>query len=174
MARKRGRESVGDMVRSLGLVTLFVAGLLLLLPHHRQQSVKVVDYATDLQTARRTAGYRVLAPEALPPRWRATSSRVTVAEQAGGPVAFHLGFVTPTDRYAALEEGDGDPAAFLTARAGDKLARLNSVDVGGQSWEQVRNGKGVVFLVRSVGRASVVLGGGAELAELEALAGSLR
>ncbi|MDQ6650831.1 MAG: DUF4245 domain-containing protein [Actinomycetota bacterium] len=174
MARKRGRESVGDMVRSLGLVTLFVAGLLLLLPHHKQQPVKVVDYSADLATARRAAVYPVVAPEGLSPRWRATSSRVQVSDRVGEPVAFHLGFVDPADHYAALEESDGDATAFLDSHAGSKLAHLGTVDVGGQPWEQLRDGKGVLSLVRTTGRATVLVGGGAGLAELRELAGALR
>ena len=62
----------------------------------------------------------------------------------------------------------------MTAEAGDKLARLGTVDVGGQPWEQVRNGEGVLSLVRTAGRATVVVGGGAGLDELRTLAGSLR
>ena len=72
----RGRESVGDMVRSMSLVLVVVAVVFLLtLRDEPHQTVHRVDYSEQLQEARQVAPYDVLAPVGLGGRWKATSAR---------------------------------------------------------------------------------------------------
>jgi len=110
-AKRRGFETTGDMVRSLllVLVLVFVVVALTVQPHP-DSVVHRFDYSGALAQAQDQARYDVLAPIALPDSWVPTSARTT---RAGTAVSWHVGFVTPADDYAALEQSDGRPAAFI-------------------------------------------------------------
>src|SRR4051794_12019348 len=97
----RGQEVAADMVRSLGVVLLFVlvAGAWFIFGRSRPDPVRAIDYQPELRAARAAAPYHVLAPVGLPPSWRATSARHAVGD-GGSTLAFHLGLVTPRGRYA--------------------------------------------------------------------------
>src|SRR5262245_7898930 len=77
-ARPRGRESAGDLLRSLAVVLVIVLAVLALgLGRHEGSSVSRVDLAGELAGARSVASYAVLGPVGLPAGWRATSARST-------------------------------------------------------------------------------------------------
>lgn len=167
--RPRGFETVGDMVRSLGLVLVLVALFMLGLPRPHREAVTVVDYSLELAQARRAAPYPVLAPSGLSPRWRATSVRLS---GEGGATRWHLGFVTPDDEYAALEQSNegGDFEARMTAAG----APDGTSSVAGRGWERrLRTSKEQRSLVLRSGGVVTIVTGTASYAELEALAASL-
>ena len=172
-SRRRGRETARDMVLSLGLVLVVIVVAVTVRQHRSVDPVRVVDYTSDVDLARSKATYPVLAPAGLPARWRPTSSRATLPPTRKGPVALHIGFVTPKDEYAALEESDTDTAAFVADQTG-ATDPIGTVDVAGQPWQQYRNRRGELSLTRQVGPAVVVVTGSAALPELQELAASLR
>lgn len=168
------RQAVLDMVRSLGLVMIFVALVFFIgrPSGSNEQRVRIADYGDAVRSARTVAAYQVIAPEGLPAGWRATSARVIPAG-ARGSAGLHIGFVTPTERYAALEESDG-PSEDVILRVLGRPAELNGVSIGGQTWRQFRAEDGGVSLVRTYGPATVIVTGTARLDEASTLAGSLR
>lgn len=170
--KKRGTESVSDMVRSLGLVLGFVVVLVAIgapqLLMHKRAPVHVVDIRADVAAARAAATYPVLAPVGLPARWRPTSSRVL----GSGAVGLHIGYVTPTDSYAQLEETS--LGGFVTQSVGKGATALPEVDVAGQTWQQWRAGNKDLVLARQDGNRAVVVRGTADTAELRTLITSLR
>jgi hypothetical protein len=154
------------------LACLVIVGLVLLItPRRNQDAVPVVDYRGDLAGLTAVAPYTVLAPRGLPPKWQATSSRLTGTRN--GPVAWHLGFYTPQGRYAALEESD---------ERGDFVARMTSAGrpdgalaVGGATWQRsLRDDKNQRSLVLRQAGVTLVVTGTASYGELAVLAGSLR
>lgn len=178
--RKHGNETVADMARSLGLVLAFVLLFLLIGPSRELifptgphgTTVKTVDAAAQVAAARQAAAYPVLAPRGLPAGWRPTSARVARAPAAAGSSAtLHLGYVTPRDRYLALEEGDA--AGFAAGQLGKGATSLTEVEVAGQPWQQWRKASGELALSRTAEGRGVVLSGSADLAELRAFAASL-
>lgn len=172
---KRGRETAGDMVRSLGIVLLLVVVIWWLArpPATDVQEVRVVDPASDVQ-AFTAAEPGAPVPAGLPEAWRSTSSTLTPE-----PVGLRIGYVTPSGAFAEYAASTGPRAEHLEAQVGDDVRTLEPVQVGGASWEQLRDGNGSLSLVRSYGDVTVVLGGlrakggPASLAELQALAASL-
>jgi hypothetical protein len=169
--KKRGTEVVSDMLRSLAVVGVIIVPLWLLIPHHTAQRVTVIDYSTALNQAERLSAHQVLAPAGLPATWRATS--VSTSGGSGGPVVFHLGFVTPAGDYAALEESNGSRDGYLTTLLGKTAKPLGDVRVGAASWRSVRGTDGRVALVGPAGPLTVVVKGTARLSELTAFAASL-
>ena len=179
--RKHGDETVADMARSLGLVLGFVLLFLLIGPTRElifptgphRTAVKTVDAAQQVAAAREVAAYPVLAPRDLPAGWRPTSARYAAAPAAAGSsVTLHLGYVTPRERYLALEEGDA--AGFVAGTLGKGAQRLPDLDIGGQPWQQWRTAAGELALSRTAGGRSVVITGSAGLDEVRTFAGSLR
>jgi hypothetical protein len=170
--KKRGTEVVGDMLRSLAVVGLIIVPLWLLIPHHTNQRVTVIDYSTALSQAERLSSQQVVAPAGLPATWRATS--VSVSGGSGHPVVFHLGFVTPAGDYAALEESNGPADGYLQTLLGKTPQGLNDVRVGAVSWRSLRGTDGRVALVSPSTPMTVVVKGTARLGELTTLATSLR
>ncbi|MBA3619023.1 MAG: DUF4245 domain-containing protein [Acidothermales bacterium] len=175
--RRRGRETVADMVRSLGVVLLIAGALVLLAPRADRDPVTVVDFRPQLAAARADAPYPVLGPEGLPADWRSTSVRL---RGTGGVTTWHIGFVTPDQEYAAVEQSNDATAVFVrdVTREGRPAG---NVDLAGQTWQRYDSGSGdersLVRAAASGGSseaASVVVTGTAEWAELEVLASSLR
>ena len=166
------------MVRSLGVVVLIAGALVLLAPRADRAPVTVVDYRPQLAVARSEAPYPVLGPAGLPADWRSTSVRL---RGASGVTTWHIGFVTPDDEYAAVEQSDGPAAAFVRDVTGQGRP-AGSVELAGQTWQRYDPGDADQrSLVRpavsgggSPDAASVVVTGSAEWAELETLARSLR
>lgn len=170
-ARPRGRQTVGDMLRSL-LVVLALVFLAVALSARSDSGLRVrpVDYGSALAAAREQAPYDVLAPVGLPSGWTATSARVG---RAGDAITWHLGFVTPTGTYAGLDQGDGRAAAVVDTVARDARA-AGTTTVGGLRWRRLAGGQPEPrALVLEAERVTTVVAGGASWAELRTLARAL-
>jgi hypothetical protein len=168
----RGRKTAGDMVRSLAVVLVLVAVIVAFnVAQQPDQMVQRVDYPAALSLARSQASYDVLAPDPVPAGWRVSSART---ERAGGGVAWHVGFVTSSEEYAALEQTDGARRTFVDRFAGG--ARPDGqVDVGGVRWHRLAGGSPEErALVRDSGGVTTVLAGSASWDDLERLASALR
>jgi hypothetical protein len=176
MARRRGTETLGDMARSLGLVLVLVAliGGFAILSSPREPTVRDVDVAPVLTSARQSAPFEVLAPAGLPAGW--TTSQVSF--DGGGDVAtLRLNYVTDAGGYVGLvQTNDGDVADVVAAEVPDATADGQSVVVG-QTWPRWRETGGDApdrALVRDVGDSVVVLFGSAGYSELDEVAARLR
>jgi hypothetical protein len=167
----RGRKTVSDMVRSLALVLVLVAVIVAFnVAQQPDRVVQTVDYPAALAEARSLAAYDVLGPEPVPAGWRVTSART---ERSGGGLAWHVGLVTSTEEYAAVEQSDGDRRALLdTVASGARPA--GTADVAGQSWRRLTGGDPEErALVRTADRVTTVVAGNAPWSQLRVLAGSL-
>ena len=170
--KKRGTEVISDMVLSLAAVLVVIVPLWVLIPHHTKQHVTVVDYKPVLSEGRRASTVPLLAPQGLPSTWRPTS--VSAAGGHGKPFRFHLGYLTPSNQYAATEQSNGTSAALVTSVAGRKPQALPPVHIGAATWQQVKGANGRLTLVAPPGPTAVVVTGTAGLPELTTLAASLR
>ena len=169
--KKRGRETAGDMVRSLGLV---MAGVVVVFffaqpPDSDTERIRPVDAAGDISALRADVPAAPV-PGDLPDRWVSTVSSLT-----GEPRGLRIGYNTPSGEYAeyAASTAPADQSVEdLTGRG----ERLDPVDVGGAAWQQYRDADGSLSLVRAYGAVTVVVGtmrATAPLSELRVLAGSL-
>lgn len=158
------------MVRSLAAVLGAVLVILWLTPRPDQDPVTVIDYGVPLQQARSAAPYDIVAPEGLPERWRPTSARTTSSAEG---VVWHLGLVTPQDRYAAVAQRPASPAAVSIA-AGTGRDEGGAAGIAGSAWQRRVRDDGERSLWRADERTIVAVTGDASWAELEQLAGALR
>ncbi len=176
MAKKRrGFETVGDMVRSLGVVLAVVLVIVLITIRTHGQQVRVVDYTSTLTEARRVAPFAVLAPEKLPTEWEATSGDYSPSQVTGkaGIVLWHVGYVTPAQQYAGFEQTNDTVAHVLDAQIGP-VRQDGASAVNGVTWTRWTgdNGRHAISLVQ--GKASLVVHGTAGWPELEQFAAALR
>lgn len=185
--RRRG-GTVGDMVRSLAVVVAVVAAMVILIPRPSGTPAREVDYTQVVTQAVVAADYPVLAPDELPSGWRATSARV--AEAPGeGSAWFHLGVLTASGEYAAVEQVDGsaeDRRRFvwdMTTEgqpAGTSLVAATAGRPGPATWDRLLRVSGeqerrsLLLPPADPDHPTVVVTGTASWQELEQLAGTLQ
>lgn len=169
--RRRGRETVGDMVRSLAVVLVVVfAVVALTVRQDPSGQPRRIDYSATLAQARSQAPYDVLAPVGLPRAWRATSARTGPEGSAYG---WHLGLVTPAGDYAGVEQSNAGRASLVDSVAAG-ATRDGRVRLGGRSWQRLTGGSPEKrALVLGGAGSSTVVAGSASWAELRRLAGAL-
>lgn len=178
--RSRLRQTGLDMVRSLGLVTLLMLGVLWLVHPRTPDAVREVDWRPVAQSAAEAADYEVLAPAATL-RWPATSARVE--REGDGTVVWRAGYVTPAGQYAGLLQRGAFPEQAARARqdwidAETRNGRPEgTVTIGDRQWTRLvgeRDPDERRTLLRVDAGTVTMLTGSASWAELEALAAGLR
>jgi hypothetical protein len=123
------------MLRSLAVVLAFIAAIWLLSLFSRSPTpdpVPTIDYTAQLQAARQTAPYDVLAPTPLPRGWRATSVSAT-GDSTG--FTWQMGFLTGQTEYVELEQSNVNPAAFVAAETEGSSADGTTL-VEGERWQR--------------------------------------
>ena len=176
-ARRRGLETVGDMVRSIAVVGVFVVILFLVVWWQRPEGARgPVDRSVDVpgvfQEAAVSAGFPLLEPTGLPDGWTPTSAWVEGELSSGvGGVVVHAGYLTPAGSYAEVKQTDGD-AALAVRTWTDGAKRTGAVTIDGQQWQTWESASRKA-LVRRDGGTTRVVTGKADWPELTVLAGSL-
>jgi hypothetical protein len=172
------RRTVGAMFGAMTVVLLLIGAVALItFRPSGGDEVRVVDYADELDAARRAAPYSVLAPVGLD-GFRATSVRYTSTEDG---IVWHLGFVSPLEEYVGLDQTDGPAESFvddLTEGAVALDGSDGSVEVAGRSWQRYdeggdTDGERVRGLVTHAEGATVLVSGTAGWGELEEFAAAL-
>lgn len=173
-SQRRSGYKVSNMLIALGVMFGIVILAVLIVPRRSYEAVKVVETRDVIRGAQRVAPYPVLVPAGLPDRWRPTSARLSAPDAAGDPATMHIGYVTPLDDYAALEESNERAMPFirLMTQNGkyDGTATINSV-VWVRLYSKTRD---VRSLVHATPAFTTVVTGTASYAELTELATSLR
>jgi hypothetical protein len=162
------------MLIALGVMFVVIMIAVLIVPRRSYEAVKVVNTADVIRGAQRLAPYPVLVPQQLPTGWRPTSVRLSAPEREGDSTGLHIGYVTPLDDYAALEESNEKPRSFVTLMT--QHGKLDGVQsINGVLWDRRFSAERKVrSLVRSIGNATIVVTGNASYDELGVLASSLR
>ncbi|WP_231330233.1 DUF4245 domain-containing protein [Actinomadura graeca] len=173
---KRLTTGLGGFTMAMGACLLIVLAIFVITPRSNKEVLPTVDYGSQLWAMRNDAPYTAYAPEGLPPGWRPTSSRLHGLDEAGKkPVAWHLGFVTPSDEYAALEQSN-EKASDYVPRMTNNRNPLGTQQVGGVTWTKYhRKDKKANSLARTLpDGVSLVVTGTASYEELAILAASLK
>ncbi|MDX6761778.1 MULTISPECIES: DUF4245 domain-containing protein [Streptomyces] len=151
----KGKQTVWDMVRSLAVIGVVVAGIYLFVPHDdKADPTRTVDYRVETITARRAAPYPVAAPVGLPEQWRATS----VTYERKNADAWHLGFLDPQQQYAAVEQSTDTSVKYLERVTHKATASGQTQQVGDTAWERWDGEKYDALVRREQGYVTVVTG----------------
>lgn len=175
---KSAKDTIFDMVRSLGLIVVILGLTLLFVPGllhpSKSQRVQPVDFSPVVIGFHQVNGIDALVPAQVPSGWTATSQRL-VHNTAFSYGRLHIGFASPGSTYAGLEEAPATPPTLVQTILGAKgLTSTGSVTVNGQVWSERTSQAGEMSLVRTTRGVTVVITGSAPLSEQEALATSLR
>ncbi|MDX2525905.1 DUF4245 domain-containing protein [Streptomyces europaeiscabiei] len=170
MAGTKGKQSVRDMVLSLGLIVLAAGVIYLFIPHDEtEQEPKRVDYRVELLTARRAASYAVAAPVGLPETWKATSVRFRGDESD----RWHLGFHDPDGQYVAVEQSTEKPSRFIADATQDAKKTGTEQEIGDKTWTRYEGERYDALVLEGSGSTTVVAGS-ASFAGLTKMAEALR
>ncbi|MEU4083820.1 DUF4245 domain-containing protein [Streptomyces aureus] len=170
MAGMKGKQSVRDMILSLGLIGLMAGVIYIFIPHDDSEpDLKRVDYRVELLTARRAASYPVAAPEGLPSAWKATSVRYDGSEFD----AWHLGYQAPDGQYVAVEQSTQRPAVFIDAASQGARPTKAVERIGDRTWQRYEGGHYDALVLREKGSTTVVTGTGS-FASLAKMAEALK
>lgn len=167
------------MVRSLFVVGLVVAATLLVTFRVTPQDpVQTIELGPEVTAARIAATFPISAPRGLGEQWRPTSARIEPVPGEPDASSWHMGYVTPADEYAALEQSDG-PAEPFVARFAAGATPAGEVQIGGRTWLRLDGGSGESgadgrALLATEGQVTTLVTGTADYSELAELAGALR
>ncbi|GGZ55661.1 DUF4245 domain-containing protein [Streptomyces bluensis] len=169
MAGKNGKQTVRNMILSLGVSVLAAGVIYLFVPHDdTPPELKRVDYRVELLTARRAASYPVAAPEGLPQSWKATSVRF----RGDDFDAWHLGFHDPRGQYVAVEQSAQKPSTFIED-ATQGAEETSTQKIGDQEWRRYEGERYNALVLKGEGVTTVVTGS-APFAQLTEMAEALR
>ncbi|MFF4577437.1 DUF4245 domain-containing protein [Streptomyces sp. NPDC001389] len=165
----KGKQTVWDMVRSLAVIGVVVAGIYIFIPHDdKADPTRTVDYRVETLTARRAAPYPVAAPVGLPEQWRATS----VTFERKNANAWHLGFLDPEQQYVAVEQSTDASKKNLDQLTQKAAPTGQTQQVGDRAWERW-DGEKYDALVRQEQGYVTVVTGTASFERLGAMAAAL-
>ncbi|MFF3623662.1 DUF4245 domain-containing protein [Streptomyces sp. NPDC002467] len=165
----KGKQTVWDMVRSLAVIGVVVAGIYVFVPHDdKADPTLTIDYRVETLTARRAAPYPVAAPVGLPEQWRATS----VSYERKNADSWHLGFLDPEQQYVAVEQSTDTSAKNLGRITQKAKATGQTQQVGDTAWERWDGEKYDALVRQDQGHVTVVTGT-ASFDQLGAMAASL-
>ncbi|MGV1036020.1 MAG: DUF4245 domain-containing protein [Candidatus Nanopelagicales bacterium] len=155
--KSRLSQTARDMLLSIGAVIALVALVALFTYKPADEKIRVVDYQPTVAAARSTGAFDVAVPTGEAKDWKATSVRYVPSAADPTIATWHLGFITPTNQYAALEQTNGTDPNFIkesTAKGqpdgeqvidGQKWLRYYSSDTGHRSL--VSSEKGITTIV---------------------------
>ena len=179
--KRRGFESIRDMVLSMALVAVVVLTLFWFVAWQRPEvqgpirpDIDVAQVFADFRVAQ---PFPVLEPTGLSSDWTPTSAWFDPAAVTGDLDGglLHVGYVTPEGSYAEVRQTDGKQKAAV-AEWVDDAEPVDNVTIAGRRWDVVQSPKtGKQALVTTGDKGTtVVVTGKAGLDELQQLAASLR
>jgi cytoskeletal protein RodZ len=173
------RQTFANMLRSLLPLVLIVVGIVAWQAFKQGPDVvpvKPIDPSSTIALAANRAGYPLQVPTGLPGGYRPTSARTDAGDAAqGDPVTLEIGYVTPTDQFAAFVVSDDPEADPLTAVLTD-AEQQGDVQIDGETWTRwtrEQNRATETVLTRAVDGATVLVTGSAAEQELETVAAAV-
>jgi hypothetical protein len=171
-AKPRSSRSVGDMVRSLGVVAVVVIALVLVNYRSPTDPVHEVDAAAIASEVAAAAAFPVLLP--TQPGWRPTAARWEPTEASGAaPVWFAGGVFSEQGPFASVSESQAASAEYLQEQTRQGSA-AGSVTVSQMEWQRFESPTGDRSLVRVTPTGSIVVMSSGTWQDLETFAASLR
>lgn len=152
---------------SLGIVVAILLVMAFVVAGRSGEAIPTVEYRPDAEVLREAADYPVTVPsEELSEGWIPTSSTL----ELNGPVEWSVGFATPRDSHAMLNQSDDD--GIVTERVRD-AEYVGTVNAGDREWEHYDNGDDWRALVDTGDEVTVIVSGPTVLDELAVLAENL-
>lgn len=169
------QRSFAGMIGAM-LVTVVVGGGWYLLARGDQDPhpVEAQPWAFWVDSGRSDGKLAILAPDALPKGWRATSA----SYDSGTDPHWHLGLLTATGKFVGLEESPSSTEDLVSEYVDENATRGKDVTIDGVAWQTYTDSGGDYAVVRTVkapggGQERVLVFGSAPDAQIRSFAGSL-
>ena len=171
-ARRRGGGTAADMVRSLLVIGVLVAVVVLAVPRPQGRIEQPVDVAAATEQAR-ALDFDVREP-AVPEGWRPNVATFEPDPVEGLPT-WSVGYLVPEESYAGVRVTRGATPAWvdgMTGRGRPPEDGPAEREVAGATWQVLVSDQGARrrSLVLVAGQQTTVVTGTAEDADLDALA----
>jgi len=154
--RSRGNPSMGDVVRSVAVLSLIVLGIwafgLLQTETPEDPIGESVPYADTAASARDVATYPLLAPANLPTDWRVNGVRFTPT----GSQAWHLGVLTDENRYIGLEQETASARDLVDTYA-EGAEEAGTLDIDGVVWQRFDGPDRSITLVQETAEVTTLV-----------------
>ena len=143
-------------------------------PDESAQPVKTVEWAPWVKSGRADGRLRLVAPEALPTGWRATSA----SYRSGVDPRWHLGMLTDNGKYVGVEESEERASDLVEQFVDANATQGEDVQIDGNDWQTWTDGGGDYALVLTLESPeghpeSVLVGGSAPDREIRDFAATL-
>jgi hypothetical protein len=178
----RLRMTVRDMILSMALIVLPILAVFWLMPQGSSTPavtvVSAADYQSMLSAARGSLPFTAMSPTDLPAGWKLTSDDYQPEGESAAD--WHLGYQTPSAKYAVFEQTTESVNEFLSDEASD-ATQSGSVQVAGDTWQRYTGTAPAALTTllfrqdtTKAGKSLEVVAGSAPMSELETLASSLQ
>lgn len=171
------RKTVGDIVRSMGIVAGIIAVVLIVTWRPQPDPVREVDSAPVAAAVAAAADFEVLYPQ-VPDGWRATSARFEPTRESGDDRVWFNGWVTADDEYAAVVQSQAGNRRFIeeqTASTAPAVAVPPDLPAAVVGWEPYVSDDGTQrSLVRRQDGVTTVVTGTQDWTGVAAFAGMLQ
>jgi hypothetical protein len=121
-SKKRGYETVRDMVVSMAVLGAGVALLLLVTWRPDQPNYTPVSPLEVSEIAQQDANFKLFIPDA-PENWAATTAWIEPLSNSFDH--WHMSYVIDETRYVGFEQTDGNEDLLLNPRIGQKLETVS-------------------------------------------------
>jgi hypothetical protein len=170
---QRPAKTFADMARSLGLMAVVIAALLLIGPARtlvfpNGAKRPPVDYSQALARFEQVSPH-ALAPAALPAGWAANAGQFTPQHGRTAP-RLHIGWATPGQLFVGLDETTGPAATLVRDVLGRRGATSDaSIVIGGTTWQHRRSDRGEDAYTATSADVTVVVTGDGTPSQLRQL-----
>ena len=171
--RRRRGGTARDMVLSMLVILAVVGVVLLLLPRPNAVEQPAADVRSAAVAAARELSFDPVVPAALPEGWKPTSAYSR--RSTDDVIAWHVGYLTPEGKYAAVEMAADATPRWVQAQTSDpRPTAARQRTVGGAQWQEFyREDRDRSTLLREDAGITTLVTGGADLEELSVLAGAV-
>lgn len=164
---KRANQTIKGMIISVLLTVAVVIPVVLLNPGSKPETYhRNIDVPAVALQAKAAAGYLPVVP-AMPEGWSANYARWTTGGNAQ-VAAWEAGYLTAGGHHIALTQTDKANPTWLADATGQAPV-TGQRRIGGADWQLRDSGSGSKSLVLEESGYTIVLAGGADLDEFDAL-----
>ncbi|MEY2848207.1 MAG: hypothetical protein RI885_872 [Actinomycetota bacterium] len=129
--KRRANQTVFNLVLALAASLAIVVLLVLVVVRPDQAPRDPVDYAGIARESQLEVEVPLVVP-VLPEGWQANNA--VLDRESGDTATWRIGFVTPENRFAALDQGIGTDDGWLSERV-QSQAVTSTTEIGGLEWE---------------------------------------
>jgi hypothetical protein len=130
--RRRARQTLNNLLLSLGACAGLVLALILIVPRDDSSLLQKIDYVMVAQSAAESSKQPVLVPELVEDTWYSSAAR-WAATPRDGVANWYVGFVGPKGQYLGLTQAFDSNETWLALFLKESIS-VGETQVGTITW----------------------------------------